>query len=99
LLAEYPHRYYDQYQPDHVEKSSQLAAKSSELEDIQKDPCWAEDPALQARVETLTNETQKLSTFIASMQRPMDRSLLKIQTTERQRDLLLGGREALLASV
>lgn len=99
MLAEYSYRYYDQYQPDHIKKSSQLAAKSSELEDIQKDPCWADDPALQARVEALTNETQKLSTFIASMQRPMDRMLLRIQTTERQRDLLLSGREALLESV
>jgi hypothetical protein len=76
-----------------------LAAKSSELEDIQKDPCWTDDPALQARVETLVTGTQKLSDFIVSMQRSMDRLLLRIQRTVRQRDLLLGGREALLESV
>lgn len=72
---------------------------SSELEEIQKDPCWAEVPTLKARAEKLMDQTQKLSSFIASMQRPMDLLRTRIQRTERERDLLLAGRETPLESV
>jgi hypothetical protein len=76
-----------------------LTAKTSELEDIQKDPCWAEDSDSKARAKMLISEMEKLSLFIADMQRPMERLLLRIQKTERQRDLLLAGREAPRESV
>jgi hypothetical protein len=72
---------------------------SSELDDTKKDPCWVDDPTLKARAEELTIHTQKLSRFIASMQRPMDRLWARIQRTERERDLLLAGRETPLESV
>ena len=76
-----------------------MTEMTSELENIQKDPCWAEDPALKTRAEKHMDQTQKLSGFIASMRKPMDRLWARIQRTERERDLLLAGRETPLESV
>jgi len=80
-------------------KSSQLALATSELEDIQKDPSWSEDPDLQARVEELTKEVNFLNRYIASIHKSIERSRLIDSKIEQRRDSLLAGREAWLESV
>ena len=90
---------HDQMEKALSTKASQLALKTSELDDIQKDPCWAEDPDLKARVEVLTEVMQKIEKYISSVQHSLDRSKLINQKMEERRDLLLAGREALLESV
>ena len=76
-----------------------MATMTSELEDIQKNSCWAEDPTLKARAEKLMDQTQKLSGFVASVQGPMERLWARIKRTESERDLLLAGRETPVESV
>ena len=80
-------------------KSSQLARKTSELEDIQKDQRWAEDPDLRAKVEELTREIQALDRYISSIHKSIERSRLIDKKIEERRDLLLAGRETPLKSL
>jgi hypothetical protein len=82
-----------------AKQSSELALKTSELDNIQKDPYWAEDIDMKARVEELTEETQKLSRFISGVQSHIERWKLLDRKIEQRRDLLLAGREALRDSV
>ena len=80
-------------------KSSQLALTTSELDDIQKDQCWAEDPELKARAEELTKEIETFTRYISSVQKSMDRARVIDQNIEQRRDLLLAGRDTPLESV
>lgn len=80
-------------------KSSQLALTTSELDDNQKDQCWAEDPELKARAEELTKEIETFTRYISSVQKSMDRARVIDQKIEERRDFLLAGREKPLESV
>lgn len=91
--------YYARMQEAFSTKSSQLALSTSELDDIQKDQCWAEDPELKARAEELIKEIAAFTRYISSVQKSMDRARAIDQNIEQRRDLLLAGRETLLKSV